>query len=70
VIFNSFSEFLDMGGHGLYVWLCYSMSLFIFVVISIQPVLTRKAIIKNLSQIQRRNKAEQVINLQQKSGES
>ncbi|WP_068750299.1 heme exporter protein CcmD, partial [Oleiphilus sp. HI0123] len=25
--FDSFSEFLNMGGHGLYVWLCYGIGL-------------------------------------------
>ncbi|NOT85585.1 MAG: heme exporter protein CcmD [Methylococcaceae bacterium] len=29
--FNSFSEFLDMGGHALYVWLSYAITLGIFI---------------------------------------
>ena len=69
MIFNSFSELLDMGGHGLYVWLCYGMTLLIFVVISIQPILVKKSLIRQLSQIQRRNEADQVTNLATKSGE-
>ncbi len=29
--FNSFSDFLDMGGHALYVWLSYAITLLIFI---------------------------------------
>jgi len=25
--FNSFEDFIAMGGHGFYVWLCYAVSL-------------------------------------------
>ena len=53
--FDSFSDFLHMGGHGLYVWLCYGLAFFLFTIILLQPILTRKNIIRELSQIQRRN---------------
>jgi len=29
--FASFAEFLQMGKHGLYVWLSYGLALFIFI---------------------------------------
>ncbi len=28
--FNSFSDFLNMGGHALYVWLSYAITLVLF----------------------------------------
>jgi heme exporter protein D len=28
--FNSFADFLDMGGHSLYVWLSYAITLALF----------------------------------------
>jgi len=59
-----------MGGHGLYVWLCYGVSLFIFVVISIQPVLAKINLVKELKQIQRRKKADDFSAHEQKSGEA
>ncbi len=30
--FQSFKEFIEMGGHGLYVWLCYSIVLSVLIV--------------------------------------
>ncbi len=29
--FNSFSDFIDMGGHALYVWLSYAITCMLFV---------------------------------------
>ncbi len=29
--FNNFSEFLQMGGHGLYVWLSYAIALLVII---------------------------------------
>jgi heme exporter protein D len=52
--FATFSEFLDMGGHGLYVWLCYGVGLILFITIFIQPRLQRRAILKELAQRYRR----------------
>ena len=52
--FESFSEFLLMDGHALYVWLSYGMGLFIIVFSYVQPVLARKSLVRDLSQRQRR----------------
>ena len=37
--FNSFSEFLSMGGHGLYVWLSYGLGAAILVANLVLPKL-------------------------------
>jgi heme exporter protein D len=39
MIWNSFSDFLNMGGYGLYVWGSYSVTL---VVMVIEPLLARR----------------------------
>ncbi len=39
--FNSFSEFLSMGGHGLYVWLSYGLGAVILAANLILPQLAR-----------------------------
>lgn len=38
VSFNSFSEFLSMGGHGLYVWLSYGLGLAVILINLITPL--------------------------------
>ena len=52
--FETFSDFLLMGFHALYVWLSYGVGLFVIMLICIQPILARKSIIQDLSQRQRR----------------
>lgn len=52
--FANFEAFLQMGGHGLYVWLCYGVGLLVFIVCLVSPVLKKKAIYKELRQAQRR----------------
>ncbi len=56
--FDSVSAFLEMGGHGLYVWLCYSVGLITFLMLGFSPVFERKALMKELAQRQRRNAAQ------------
>ncbi len=48
--FESFSDFLAMGGHGLYVWLCYGVGLTVFVIALMQPKLQRKNIVRDIQQ--------------------
>ncbi|GAA0787874.1 heme exporter protein CcmD [Marinobacterium sediminicola] len=44
--FDSFSEFLSMGGHGLYVWLSYGLGVVILVANLIVPKLARDHLLK------------------------
>ena len=53
--FETFTEFLLMGGHALYVWLSYGVGLFIILLVYIQPILARRSIIQELAQRQRRD---------------
>ncbi len=43
--FDSFSEFLAMGGHGLYVWIAYGLTAVIFIFNLITPIFKRKRLI-------------------------
>lgn len=54
--FDSFSEFIVMGGHGLYVWLSYAIALGIFVINIVSPVMQKKKVISDLVRRLRREK--------------
>ncbi|MBA4501032.1 heme exporter protein CcmD [Marinobacterium marinum] len=43
--FNSFSEFLAMGGHGLYVWLSYGLGVAVLAANLIVPKLGRNRLL-------------------------
>ncbi|WP_417584098.1 heme exporter protein CcmD [Nitrincola sp.] len=43
--FESFSDFLAMGGHGLYVWSSYALGLVVLLANVISPMMTRKRLI-------------------------
>jgi heme exporter protein D len=40
--FNSFAEFLAMGKHGFYVWLCFGITLAVMVLNVVLPWLARR----------------------------
>ena len=48
--FENFSDFIAMGGHGLYVWMAYGAALIVFVANIVGPVLKRKDILKKHNQ--------------------
>ncbi len=48
--FDSFNDFLMMGGHGLYVWLSYGVGLLVLMIAAISPVIERKRVIKQVAQ--------------------
>lgn len=55
--FDSFSEFLAMDGHGLYVWLSYAIALVLFVINLVSPLLRKKQLISELKRRLRREKS-------------
>ncbi|UZE94923.1 heme exporter protein CcmD [Alkalimarinus alittae] len=57
--FESFSDLLAMGGHGLYVWLSYGVAVLIFVANVIVPIQKKKDIIKKHLQRLKREKVAQ-----------
>ncbi|PID41969.1 MAG: heme exporter protein CcmD [Proteobacteria bacterium] len=55
--FANLSEFIHMGGHGLYVWFCYALA-FVVVVYNIwSPFYKRSAIGKKIARQSRRERA-------------
>ena len=40
--FDSFSELIDMGGHGPYVWACYTIALAVISFNVISPLLRKR----------------------------
>ena len=52
--FESVSEFVAMGGHGLYVWLCYGVAVLVLLANLILPSIQRRVLLRDLSQRQRR----------------
>jgi heme exporter protein D len=52
--FESFADFLNMGGHGLYVWLCYGLGLLIIVMNLLLPMQQSKQVIRELRRRLRR----------------
>lgn len=47
--FDSLSEFFNMGGHGLYVWSCYAISLVLMAASILLPWLKLKSTRKQLT---------------------
>jgi heme exporter protein D len=56
MFFDSFTEFLAMGKHGLYVWLCYGITALVIVANVIAPMRQRKKLIDQQTRLQRREK--------------
>lgn len=63
--FDSFSAFIDMGGHGFYVWLSYLIGVVLILFNVISPLVAKGRFIKEQSRKLRREKQ-----LAEKKGES
>jgi len=50
VAFSSFSDFIHMGGHGVYVWLSYSVGVAVLLYNLLWPRMHKSAIYKKLAQ--------------------
>lgn len=54
IAFESFAQFLAMGGHGLYVWSTYGICMALMVWTAVLPVLARRRYLKDLARRRRR----------------
>jgi heme exporter protein D len=54
MFFDNFTQFMHMGGHGLFVWLSYGIAGLIIAQNFISPMLARKKIIKDIERQMRR----------------
>ena len=49
--FDSLSAFIDMGGHGFYVWSAYAITVIVLGYNIVRPILMRKNIIRSQKQL-------------------
>ena len=54
MFFDSFAELINMGGHGVFVWLSYGVAGLVVAHNFISPMLTRKKVIKDIERQMRR----------------
>lgn len=52
--FESLQAFLEMDGHGVYVWTCYAVVFLTLLFIAIEPTMQRKRFIKQQQGLLRR----------------
>jgi len=52
--FSSFSEFIAMGNHGLYVWTSYGISLAVLVLNVALPMIARRRYLQDEARLLRR----------------
>lgn len=59
--FESFSDFLAMGGYGFYVWLSFGISTLLLLTLILSSIYGHKQVIKNIAlRQQRENKLRQL----------
>jgi len=44
--FSSFSEFIQMGEHGLFVWSCYGLTLVVLIINILRPLQLQRRLIQ------------------------
>lgn len=57
--FESLSEFIQMGGHGTYVWAAYLISLSVLIGLVVSPLHRRRKLVQEVIRQQRREAARQ-----------
>ncbi len=55
--FESLSAFLQMGGHGVYVWMGYGVSLGILAWLALSPLSRRRTLLRQLARDIKRQEA-------------
>ena len=52
--FDSFQDFIIMGGYGLYVWLSFFLSFVVIASVALETAIARKSLRKKSQQLQNR----------------
>ena len=52
--FESLADFLQMAGHGPYVWLAYGVGFVVLGWLALRPVLERRQVLRQIAREQRR----------------
>lgn len=66
MFFESWQDFLQMGGYGFYVWLSYGISFAAIVILAIQSYCDKSAVLREVRREQARE--QRVQNKQRKGG--
>ncbi len=59
--FESFDAFLAMNGHGIYVWTCYGIVYAILIYLTLSPVLSKNAFLKQQKKLIKLQKHSQTL---------
>ena len=54
MFFQSWSDLLNMGGYGFYVWLSYGLSVLLIMALVIQSLMGKSAVLKSVKYKQQR----------------
>lgn len=54
MFFESWSDFIQMGGYGFYVWLAYGVSLFSILVLALQSLRGRNSVLTEVRRDEQR----------------
>ena len=54
MFFQSWSDLLNMGGYGFYVWLSYGLSVLLIMALVIQSLMGKSAVLKSVKREQQR----------------
>jgi len=60
--FENIQEFIQMGGHGPYVWSAYVISLSVLIWLIISPIRRKTKLLKDIARQQQRDLAKQGTN--------
>jgi heme exporter protein D len=55
--FHSFAELMDMGGHGVFVWGAYALTVVVLMFNVIYPIMSRRRFFRAQKQLLRREEA-------------
>ncbi|MGM7449059.1 MULTISPECIES: heme exporter protein CcmD [unclassified Idiomarina] len=54
MVFDSFTDFVAMGGYGLYVWLSFFLSFVVLAGVALETLLAKRQLVKKSRQLQQR----------------
>ncbi|MDG6897737.1 heme exporter protein CcmD [Actinobacillus delphinicola] len=60
MFFHSWSDFINMGGYGFYVWLSYGLSFLAIILLIAEESWRRKALIKEMQRAEQREKRQKM----------
>lgn len=60
MFFHSWSDFINMGGYGFYVWLSYGLSFLAIILLIVEESWRRKALVKEMQRAEQREKRQKM----------